>query len=322
MSASLFIAVCTFDRPALLRRCLRSILPQLPAHGGAAWLAVIDNDPAGSARPVVEEESAASGQVIQYAVEPEIGIPHARNRAADLCLEAKADWLVFIDDDALAGPGWIGALLSAVSEYSADAIAGPVEMPLPDPVPFWAIPADAESPGEGAVIKVACTNNVAIRSGVFREHPALRFDTAMRFTGGSDADFFRRLVAAGGTIRWSERLRVSEPLTRERLTFRWQMARQFRIACNKLYSYSKLRPVPALYARRFLRAVWFLFSGSAVFLGGMMLLPLGPKRFRKPVLGAALHVSWALGTFAGLMGCSAQPYRPDRIVAREAVVQD
>lgn len=318
MGASLFIVICTFNRPALLSRCLRSILPQLSAHGDAVQLAVIDNDPEHSARAVVAEESATSGVPIRYDTEPCVGIPYARNRAVDLCLEAGADWLVFIDDDALAEPGWIEELLWAVREYKADVIAGPVDMPLPVPVPFWAVQPSASALPEGAELDVACTNNVAIRSAFFREHPALRFDTAMRFTGGSDADFFRRLVAAGGTMRWSNRPRVSEPLTRERLTFRWQMARKFRIACNKIYSYRKLRSAPALYARRALRAVWFLLSSSILFAIGMALLPLWPERLKKPTLKAALRVSWAVGTMAGLAGYSAQPYRPDRIIPREA----
>jgi succinoglycan biosynthesis protein ExoM len=313
MQPSLLIAVCTCRRPDLLRRCLRSILAQLPAQDGAVQLAVIDNDPAGSARTVVTEEGAASGRPVPYAAEPRNGIPHARNRAAKVCAEAGAGWLVFIDDDSLAGPEWLDALLWAIREYPADVIAGPVDKPLPAPAPFWALPRRPEAHDEGSHRPVARTNNVAIRSAVFREPLRLRFDTQMRHTGGSDTDFFRRLVAAGGTIRWSNRPRVSEPVPPGRLTFRWQMARKFRTACNDIHIYRRLRPVVPLYARRGLRALWFLAGGGMLLAGAMILLPLAPQRFKKPALAGGQQLFWALGTLAAMMGHSATPYRPGRI---------
>ena len=64
---------------------------------------------------------------------------------------------------------------------------------------------------------------------------ALRFDEAMRFTGGSDSDFFSRAVARGAIIRWVDEAVVKEIVPEERLSLRWNLERARRSGANKVY---------------------------------------------------------------------------------------
>ena len=95
------VAVCTRQRPEELRRALRSLAAQRPP---VAEILVVDNAPADDhTRRLVAEEFPA----VRYLIEPVPGLDFARNRA----LRAAAhDVVAFLDDDAVADPGWAAAI--------------------------------------------------------------------------------------------------------------------------------------------------------------------------------------------------------------------
>jgi len=110
---ALTAAVCTHGRPeALLRRALLSLAAQRPP---LAEIVVVDNAPADDrARRLVVDEFPA----VRYLLEPVPGLDFARNRA----LRAAAhDVVAFLDDDAVADPGWGAAIRRA---FDADARVG------------------------------------------------------------------------------------------------------------------------------------------------------------------------------------------------------
>ena len=82
MSTSVAIAVVTFRRPALLHALLTSLQAQeLPEDGDyAIRIVVVDNDAEGSAKRVLEAFGAGTPYPIESVVEPEPGIPLARER--------------------------------------------------------------------------------------------------------------------------------------------------------------------------------------------------------------------------------------------------
>lgn len=103
----LTVAVCTRNRPAELRRALVSLVRQGPPP---LEILVVDNAPVdGRTRDLVEREFPE----IHYLEEPVPGLDFARNRALSAAL---GDVVAFLDDDAVAAPGWAAALLAPFQE--------------------------------------------------------------------------------------------------------------------------------------------------------------------------------------------------------------
>jgi glycosyltransferase involved in cell wall biosynthesis len=94
-------AICTRNRPDLLARALESLVTQTPA---VAEILVVDNAPADDAtRSLV----ATRFPSVRYLAEPVPGLDFARNRALEA---ATREVVAFLDDDAVAAPGWAGSL--------------------------------------------------------------------------------------------------------------------------------------------------------------------------------------------------------------------
>lgn len=94
-------AICTRGRRELLARALDSLREQ-DVHE----VLVVDNAPADdSTRRLVQERFPG----VRYMAEPSRGLDFARNRALR---EATGEIVAFLDDDAVAAPGWATALTS------------------------------------------------------------------------------------------------------------------------------------------------------------------------------------------------------------------
>ncbi|HJR51562.1 MAG TPA: glycosyltransferase family A protein, partial [Gemmatimonadales bacterium] len=94
-------AICTRDRPELLARALDSLVAQTPE---VAEILVVDNAPAGDATRALVATRFPS---VRYVAEPVPGLDFARNRALET---ATREVVAFLDDDAVAAPGWADSL--------------------------------------------------------------------------------------------------------------------------------------------------------------------------------------------------------------------
>jgi GT2 family glycosyltransferase len=96
--------ICTRDRPELLMRALRSLMLQ---DAAPKEVLVVDNAPATDlTRQLLDREFPTVG----YLREPIPGLDFARNRALQ---EATGEIVAFLDDDAVAEPGWVAATQAA-----------------------------------------------------------------------------------------------------------------------------------------------------------------------------------------------------------------
>ena len=129
------ICVTTYRRPHLLSRLMECLTDQ-------SWedvivrLIVIDNDPEGSGRGVVNKFRECHLVDVIYDIEANRGIARARNRAL---LHACADFIAFLDDDELVSSGWLKNMWIALHRFNADAVFGPVVRRLPANAPLWAV---------------------------------------------------------------------------------------------------------------------------------------------------------------------------------------
>jgi succinoglycan biosynthesis protein ExoM len=222
------IGVLTFRRPENLGQVLPALLEQAAGaerRDRHVEVLVVDNDAAGSARPVVE---ALGSTRMRYEVEATPGIAAARNRVLDEA--AGSRFVVFIDDDERPDPGWLAALLQTQERTGAVAVAGAVVSDFAEDPDSW-VRAGAffrrRRLTTGTRIDVAATNNLlldmrAVRSG------GLRFDAAFGLSGGSDTLFTRQLTATAGRMVWCDEAVVTDHVPASRVTREWVLRRAFR----------------------------------------------------------------------------------------------
>jgi succinoglycan biosynthesis protein ExoM len=195
------VAVATYQRTELLPGLLGSLAElrtQEPFD-----VVVVDNDPAGSALPVLEELRAGLPYRLMVVHEPEPGISAARNAALDAV--ANHDLIAFIDDDEVAEQDWLQGLLDAKRRHGCAGVTGPVVYDHEVPPPPWALLGgfytEPRFP-EGASVPIA--------------------------VGGSDIVLTRALTDAGETIVWAVGALVRETLPATRCRPRWLVRRAVR----------------------------------------------------------------------------------------------
>jgi GT2 family glycosyltransferase len=217
--------ICTRDRPAQLRRALRSLQSQAASLAGVL---VVDNSPTADTaiRTLIREEFATA----TYLHEPIPGLNFARNRALRA---ASAEVVAFLDDDAVAEPGWaaaiqtafaadpaLGACLGQVTAFSLETEGqrlfeanggfargeAPILLPrdarvrrglLRTPLIAWAI-------GVGSGCSMAVRRRAVLDLGGFDE--ALEIGPISP-TGG-DLDLIWRLLEAGYAVRYEPAVRA------------------------------------------------------------------------------------------------------------------
>jgi len=118
-------------RSSYLEDCVRSLAEQRLASGGHEVL-VVDNTGAGTLRPLVEH-AGVSG--LAYVHEPGPGLHRARHAGARA---ARGEIVVYVDDDVIALPGWLAAIVAPFADPSVGCAGGKV---LPrweaEPPPWW-----------------------------------------------------------------------------------------------------------------------------------------------------------------------------------------
>lgn len=113
----LSIIICTYNRSRLVKKCLDSLLPQMCEE---IEIIVIDNNSTDETADVTKEYSS-NYQDIRYVFEENIGLSHARNRGIN---ESKADWILYLDDDAIAFPDLVERALYLVNRGDFDCVGG------------------------------------------------------------------------------------------------------------------------------------------------------------------------------------------------------
>jgi succinoglycan biosynthesis protein ExoM len=220
-----------------LRECLDSLLGQEISPGISLVLVVVENDHHAHMREIVEATARERASIsVIYAHEPRIGIPLARNCALAHALEHNPDWIGFIDDDEVAAPDWLMSFVHAAKSVPCDVFQGPVEYRYATPTPDWLpLPARKFQP-TGLPLRTAATSNTFMRARIARpDGLGLRFNENMRFSGGSDNEYFYRAADLGARICWMNDAVVFESVPESRTTLEWRRARSLRVAANSVF---------------------------------------------------------------------------------------
>ena len=303
------VNICTYKRPQMLQACLDSLLAQVIPSAWTVEILIIDNDRNESAKPLAQQYQQKSTLAVSYFSEKNQGIPFARNRGCDESLAKEADWLLFIDDDETVDTGWLAAYFEATQKYQAEAYTGPVNYLYTKPRAAW-LPNKEKSFEDGCLRGRAATNNVLISSKVIHQNGfALRFDTNMAFTGGSDTDLFMRLVAKGGKIIYVRKATVSEIVVENRESLKWLILREYRTTNNLVYIRTKLNGYQKTFLNVTLLSMKHFFHGVL----GLIIVPFfilkGSTFFKKRLFQSIRHFVKLTANIAGLINIHPQPYK-------------
>lgn len=301
------VAALTYRRPAGLRLLLEALREQdhAPDRPYTLTVVIVDNDPTGSARSLVEAFETDSTFRLIYTHEPKQGIPIARNRALNEA-PAETDLLVFIDDDERPTKGWLDSMLKTRASTGADIIHGPVEPVFPSTGNRYFIKAgvfaDRHHP-DGERIDYAASNNVMMDIRRIRA-AGLKFDDRLRFTGGEDYLFFNQAVRRGLSIHWSHGAMVFDQVPPSRLTWRWTLRRQLRIG-NTFAMAAKIQG--NIRSRMKWMAIgWMRMALGVALLPGMAVSP------RRGWRGLS-HLIRGLGIVIGILGIAYEEYAPAKL---------
>jgi glycosyltransferase involved in cell wall biosynthesis len=217
------VCICTFKRPAMLRRLLTSLKGQETAGLFDLSIAVVDNDRDGSAAESVAGFKNECPVPVHYLIEPRQNISLARNRALT---SVEADFYACIDDDEFAARDWLLHLYRTILTFKADGVLGPVRPAYDEPPPAWLVKGRIQERKEfptGTTLtdpKYCRTGNVIFSKGVLVAQDSL-FDPSYGQTGGEDIDFFRRAIRRGHRFVWCNEAVVQEvtPPVRQKRSF-------------------------------------------------------------------------------------------------------
>lgn len=229
--ARVVVCICTYRRPEELRRLLDRLVAVARDVGGAArvGVAVVDDDPDGSARVTAGRYRNDFELGATYACSGSGNISTARNRAIAEG-SPRGDWLAFIDDDCLPDVGWVRELLVVAAAHRADCVTGACVDEPPPGAPRWLVDepflGDQTAGTDGEAIEIGPLKNTLVSAGFLRVHD-LGFDVAMGHAGGEDVLFFNQLAKAGARHHFAARAVVREQVPPERATLRYQLGRRF-----------------------------------------------------------------------------------------------
>jgi glycosyltransferase involved in cell wall biosynthesis len=221
------VVVCTYNRAASLRDTLQSLIVQQVPSGVVLDILVIDNNSRDETVQVVDEISKHSIFPVRRIQETRQGIGWARNRGLK---EAAGDYILFIDDDAVAAPDWAVNMVQAMEASGADFMGGRI-------TPLWMAdrPSWLEDNLCGPIVRQDygaerrpvkphegfLTANVVFRKKSIEKYGP--FDSTLgrkgdRWIGGEDFELFSRWLNQGAKIYYEPSAVVQHKVEASRIT--------------------------------------------------------------------------------------------------------
>jgi GT2 family glycosyltransferase len=226
------VIVCTRDRPRLLAGAIDSVLSQQTRE--PFEVLVVDNGRRPDTEAIVRRYSGR----VDYVRERRAGLSHARNAG---WTRARSDIIILLDDDAVARPGWLAALLDAFESTDAACVGGRVlpvwESPRPDWLSDDLVPSLTVADWSETAHAVADLRNewlvganIAFRRSVLSVLGGFAPDLGRkgrRLLSGEETFLQRRLIAEGHTCWYEPSAIVDHAVPAARLTPGWFRRRYF-----------------------------------------------------------------------------------------------
>jgi glucosyl-dolichyl phosphate glucuronosyltransferase len=240
LTVKLTIAIPTHNRAAIVRDTLASVASLAIPEGVDADCVVIDNASTDDTGSVVDNFARDAALPMRRVFELHPGSSFARNRAVD---ETVADYIFFIDDDAIAERDWAAELLDDMRRRDLDAACGMVLPRWSSPPPKWLGPslwvklavhdrrAVESAPASSAErLDNYFSANVGFKRSAFARFGKFREDLGVvggNPISGEDTELFARILARGGTMGFAPRAIVHHLIPAERMTREYLRRKSF-----------------------------------------------------------------------------------------------
>jgi cellulose synthase/poly-beta-1,6-N-acetylglucosamine synthase-like glycosyltransferase len=232
--------ICTDGNTHLLPQAINSLCKQA-IDRERFHLCVVDNSSGTVPMCLPEAFSSWPVDVLREAV---VGLSNARNAALRVC---NSDVIAFMDDDALADAGWLGALLQAFEEEAhVGAAGGRVTGMWGHQRPHW-LPSSklgflslVDWGSERCELfspRWLAGTNIAFSTETLRKVGGFRTDLGRRgggLLGNEELDATARVRAAGMRVVYEPNAVVQHLIPPERLTHKWFRRRAFWQAISDL----------------------------------------------------------------------------------------
>lgn len=232
MAIRFSICICTYNRASLLARCLDSVLLQ-DYPGSDYEILVVDNGSTDRTGMVLQAYGEKSAR-LRACFESEPGLSRARNRAGN---EARGEWLCYLDDDAIAHPGWLSAAARIIEVEAPDLVGGPVAPFFDTPKPAWFFDAygtigHGDRAGWLPQGKHLLGGNLFVRRSVFEAGGGFPLEFGMigsREYYGDETAFQNRLRRRRPDLRvyYDPMLTVLHRVAPHKMSLRWRLRHRF-----------------------------------------------------------------------------------------------
>ncbi len=231
---NLSIVICTYNRRELVERAVRSLMDQ--TRPAACFEVILVDNNSTDDTFAWAEGFTNKFYPLRAIRETNQGLSFARNRGAR---EARAPIVAFLDDDAIAVPVWVDAMLVPFEKRMGTvAVGGRIELEWVRPRPDW-LPDAAQGwlgyfslPANHRELRPGVDNLRGGNMAIEREAllSAGGFDTRLGrsktgLMGNEEVEFQRRLEALGRPIQYAHDALVYHLVHPERLTARWMFRR-------------------------------------------------------------------------------------------------
>ncbi|MCZ8519313.1 MULTISPECIES: glycosyltransferase [Paenibacillus] len=227
------IAICTYNRANDLELAIRSGLDQ-DFDPAAFEIIVVDNRSTDHTAELVGKFSESHPSQVRYIYEENLGLSYARNRAMS---EARGEYILFLDDDAIASKQWIKGLLDV---FESDPLVGVVggridpiwEGGEPDWLPdeyktLYTILDYSDRLTEMKAPAIPFGANVAFRLSMFKEFKPFRVDlgrVGTNLLSNEESELIGRLRQKY-TVYYTPNAPVKHKIAKDRSTKKWFLRR-------------------------------------------------------------------------------------------------
>ncbi len=275
MARGITVAVPTHNRGPRLQQTLRSIAELTIPAGFAPRCVVVDNCSRDVTRAVVERFAAEAPFEVRYVFEPQLGSSRTRNRAI---AEASGEYLLFIDDDAVAEPQWLAAIAAAMDDRALDVGCGAVLPRWEAEAPKWLGPRlyaklavhdpsalAAEPLEQFETLAAYFSANVCFRRTILDRCGWFSEDLGVvggRPYSGEDTELFARIAREGGRVGFVPQARVHHMIAPERMTARYLRHKSFAFGMGSAVAASKSHNRPDKLAKNLIRMARAAINGD------------------------------------------------------------
>lgn len=284
------VIICTYNRSASLKTCLKS-LEKLSVPGGLAWeVLVVDNNSTDGTKGVVEAAVSGNTIPVKYIFEQRQGKSFALNSGIR---RSSGSILAFLDDDVTVDKGWLEAVDRASKKYpQVSGFGGRILINWLAPKPAWVITEGPYANTVSAIAnidcgehdadldeldKIPCGTNMFFRRKVFDEGDLFREDmgpVGKKMFYGEDSEFCHRLAKKGGKLYYIGKAVVYHNIPEEKVDKGYFCKRQFE-SCYCDTGYRDMNPG----TRSVFGVPLYLFNYLLRYLAGYIFSVSGTRRF-------------------------------------------